>query len=178
MATAITENIRNALNKNSVATAIVLIIIIVSVLIFAAYSLGYLGGNRGREPATMNAFFMDEETGMVEIRLASEIPPLIGKSGKPTVVLARFFTSSSDDSRKLIYLERCTPEVKLAVESARSGPTLSMEASEALHHGTQVRAPEPNSPWYSAESRDGQAVMNAVSALNSDAGKVRAVLPK
>ena len=178
MASAIAERFRHAVNRNPVGTGVVLLTMLAAVLLYSAYSVGYLGRTAGPDLATMKAFFMDEETGEIEIRLASEIPPLTGKSGQPTVVLARFFTATTDDARKLIYLERYTPEGKQAKEATRNGRPPTMEEMEALRRGTQVRFPERNSPWVFVDTPQGHAVLNAVSALAPDVNKVRAVFPK
>lgn len=170
------EKIRKTLNQNAFASAIALVIATAAILIYAGYAAGYLGRRGGPDPATMKAFFMDEETGEIEIHLVREIPPLPGKSGNPTVVLARYFTTSTDEAKKLIYLERYTPECKLAIESSHGAPP-NLEVMDALRRGTQVRSPEPGAPWYSVDTREGRAVVNAVAALDPDPSKVRMVSP-
>lgn len=178
MASEIAESIRNILNKNSVATSSVLIIVIVAVLIYAAYSLGFLGRKSGPDPATTKAFFIDEETGEIEVHMANEIPPLVGKSGKPTVVRAFFFTNSTDEAKKFVYLERYTPEGKQAAETLRTGQPPTAELLESLRRGMQVRSPEPNAPWYYVQTPEGQNVVNAIGTLDPDISKIRPVNPK
>ena len=179
MASEIVERIRDTVKKNSLATGIVILIMIAAAVLYAAYALGYLGQKQaGPDLATMKAFFMDEETGKIEIHPVSEIPPLTGESGKPTVVVARFFTDSTDDARKLIYLERFTPEGKLAKEATRDGRPPTLEEMAALRGGTQVRSAEPNSPWVFVDTPEGHAILKSVSALNPDVNKVRPVFPK
>lgn len=171
-------NIRNALNKNSIVTSIVLIVVIITLLIYGAYYMGYLGSGGGHTQASSKVFYFDEENGNIEIRSATELPPLAGRSGNPTLVRAHFFTTSTDSAKKLMYVERYTPEGKAALEATGTGQPLSNAGMEALRSGPQVRAPEPNSPWYFQNTPEGQAIINSFATLDPDASKIRVVVPR
>jgi hypothetical protein len=171
--------VRNLLNKNGLATAIVLIIVIVAVALYTAYALGYLRHNGVPDPATTKLFFIDEDTGDVEIHSAQDCPPLPGKAGKSTVVRAHYYTTSTDDARVLVYLERCTPEVKAAQDALGPHDPITPDMIETRNQGTQVRLPQGNTPWYSVQTPQGQElVTRAVMALDADARKIREVFPK
>src|SRR5690348_9973430 len=50
--------------------------------------------------------FIDDETGKPSVHSINEVPPLIGDSGKPTVVRAVFTSGRDGSERTLLYLEK------------------------------------------------------------------------
>jgi len=178
VASQIAERIRNALNQNRIVGSAALVLVILAMLMYTVWSLGYFGRHASRDAATpTKAFFMDEETGEISVHPANEIPPLLGKSGKPTVVRAFFFTASTNAARKMVFLQRYSLEAKQAMDASHNGQRLSPEEMSLVVRGPQVRAPEPNSPWHDLATLEGQAIVNSVSDLDPDRKKIHAVNP-
>jgi hypothetical protein len=94
-------------------------------------------------------YFIDEETGKEYVRNMSEIPPLLGDSGRPTVVRAHFFSCDGGKTRKIAYLESYTEEGKVAYKALlaiRDRPPPEDLLAKVLHE-TLVRRPGKGEPW-------------------------------
>jgi hypothetical protein len=94
-------------------------------------------------------FFVDEETGEESVHPNSELPPLIGASGKPTVVVAVKWACQDGSNVKTVYLQRYTPE---ALEKLRAMGPDDLNRSNVMTEGEQLRDPSPGSSWVSASS--------------------------
>jgi len=172
--------IRSKLQKGNLAVPL-LIIFIIAVLgagVYAARSLGLFAPGLRPNKRIAKEYFIDEETGDVDARSVSEIPPLPGKSGKPTVVIAHYFTTTTDAAKKLMYLQRYPLPTKHALEAQRDGQPLTTDDLNALNEEFEVRLPEPNSPWYPEDTPEGLSIVNTITTLDPDIRKVRQVYPK
>jgi hypothetical protein len=115
-----------------------------------------------RGPSALNpmgdrskGFFVDEETNDESVHSIDEIPPLMGKSGRPTVVRAMKFSCDNGRNPKTIYLLKYTPE---AQEQLKAMQPDDLNRSNVMTKGELLRLPAPGSPWVSAESDEGAIV--------------------
>jgi len=109
------------------------------------------------------ADYVDEETGELSQRSTAELPPLLGKSGRPTVVRAVFLTASTVDACFPAYYEKYTDEMKAKIKGMKSGPGPGIRpAYEMVRAGTLVRKPSPGSSWVSATSTEGNALLKKI----------------
>ncbi|MCL2645396.1 MAG: hypothetical protein FWD61_00150 [Phycisphaerales bacterium] len=104
-------------------------------------------------------FFIDEETGEESVRSLSELPPLMGKSGRPTVVRAmKYGFADNSDKRsdeRTVYLTKFTPEVQ---EALKTLPENDPKRPELFFSGQLVRSPQPDSKWILLNNPASQAI--------------------
>ena len=108
-------------------------------------------------------FFLDVESNEVIIKTDADIPPLLSRSGKPTVVQAIYQTTTTCKDKTLVYLLKYTDEAKAAIDEKES--KLGRFRYSILIEYTNdvlVRRPEPDSPWVSGNSPEGVAIMNSL----------------
>ena len=101
-------------------------------------------------------FFVDENTLAFERHTTAEIPPLLGKNGEPTVVVARCFTV--DGKRVVAWLQRYNEKSQQMLNDAKSLGLLSVDTAIAANGGIEVRRPEAGSPWVLADSNEGKLI--------------------
>ncbi|HSU67348.1 MAG TPA: hypothetical protein VLJ39_10780 [Tepidisphaeraceae bacterium] len=132
-----------------ITTAVVLIVVLAAIL----YAIRHA---RPHDEATFD--FIDEETGKPSAHSISEIPPLIGPGGNPSVVRAIYAGSQGSSNRKLLYLEKYSDEAKAYMEeyhrSGAHGPPNVPHPDEAVW----VRLPDPGSKWVPRDSEQGKAI--------------------
>lgn len=114
------------------------------------------------EPDWPKAYFIDEETGDVSVRLADEFPPLPGADGKPTVVRAIYVTFSTPENKALAYLEKYTDQAKAQLQKDKGENKGIALAQPQLLSGLLVRRPDKGSPWLVAGSADAGKLMDEV----------------
>jgi len=128
-------------------------------------------------PSWPMAYYQDEETGEVTIRPANEIPPLLGRSGRPTVVRVVYLTASTVDKKFVGYFEKFTDEAR-----ARQTPTAAGNGAISLvpftMAGILIRRPEAGSPWVGADSPEGLKMIEAIYRPKPDAPVLRSCLPE
>lgn len=106
--------------------------------------------------AVVRDFFVDEETLAFERHTVREVPPLAGRDGKPSVVIARCF--SGDQGRIIGWLERYPPEVKATMEELMAAESPDPWALVKASAAKEVRRPEAGSPWVAGASPEGKAI--------------------
>jgi hypothetical protein len=112
---------------------------------------------------TKNAWFMDEQTGQLVVEPATAIPPLLNKDHQPTLVRAIFVTCTTDQDRRLAYLEKYTPEAQAAFADVRSGAQpLTPAFLFTTQTGHMIRRPDAGSRWVRATSAEGVAILNGI----------------
>jgi hypothetical protein len=116
------------------------------------------------------AFYVDEETGEEVARPAEEYPPLIGKSGKPTLVRVVKFTCDDEKTVTTAYYEKYSDEAKRLLEQ-KDNP----HAPDIAFRGLLVRSPEKGSPWVPQTSGPGAELLSRVKC--DDPKKLRIVGP-
>jgi hypothetical protein len=111
---------------------------------------------RARDEATFD--FIDEETGQLSARPITAVPPLLGQSGKPTVVRAIYAGAQNSAGRKLLYLEKYRPDAKTYMEEYHRSSTKGPPNVPHPETAVLVRLPEPGSPWVPRNSEAGQEI--------------------
>lgn len=111
---------------------------------------------RPGQDVSMADFFVDENTLAFERHTTAEIPPLLGKGGEPTVVVARCFTI--DGKRVIAWLQRYNEKSKQMLSEAKSLGILSVATAMDANSGLEVRKPEAGSPWVLAASDEGKLI--------------------
>lgn len=108
-------------------------------------------------------YFLDEETQEVIIKTDADIPPLLGRAGKPTVVQAIYQTTTNCRDKTLVYLLKYTDEAKAAIDE-KERKLDRFRYSILIDYANQVlvRRPEPGSPWVPYTSAEGMAIMNSL----------------
>lgn len=141
--------IRDTVNANSKVVALVLIVVIVVALAYLIKS----NFMRNTPVFSTKGYFIDEETGEVKVLEKSQHAPLLGASGKPTVVRVYYFTCTSCKERKPIYYEKFTDEAKAIIDRPDRNQWTPQDET-IVRMGTMIRSPEPNSPWYNVMTKE------------------------
>jgi hypothetical protein len=153
---------REKMNENSAIISGAAVVVTLLALGISSYVV-FFGGGHPRASAPTTQLFYDTDTKETVTRAATEIPPLIGSSGKPTLVRAYYFTCDGNCADKKIYfLERYTEKAKAALESiSTSGkPTPdAMKAEMDARMGLQLRLPDgSDKDWVYADSEQGAKI--------------------
>ena len=141
---------RNILNKFGIPIAI---IIIFAAGIYAWRSTHKGAGNLGNISL---GFFVDEVTSEESVHRLSEIPPLPGKDGNPTVVRAMKYSCDAGANPKTIYLLKYTPE---ALTDLQTLPVDDPRRPTVFFSGQLVRSPEAGAKWVPLQSPEGEEVI-------------------
>ena len=89
---------------------------IAAVLLIAAGGIFYyFGGHRGYH-AINSSYFVDEETGEESVHPLTDIPPLIGKSGKSTLVREVKYSLDGGKTVKVAYYLKFNDATKKKLE--------------------------------------------------------------
>ena len=91
------------------------IYVAVGALVLAGLVYYGMAGRAGRVPT--RAFFFDEESGEELARPNTDVPPLMGKSGKETVVETFKYSCDGGKTSVVAYYYKFTPEMKRKLES-------------------------------------------------------------
>ena len=122
---------------------------------------------RGPQPVAFDVklYFLDEDTGQVIVGTERDVPPLVGKNGKASVVQAIYMTADDERGKTLVYLQKYTDKAKAVLdEQTRSKGRMDPWAAIAQTAELLVRKPEPGAPWVKATSPEGQVVINSFQA--------------
>ncbi len=142
------SDIRQAINKNATVAGIIAAVVII---VLVANIIRQMGP---RTYGTGEAYYYNTATGAISIHSAAKYPPLIDpKTGKPTLVLAMFYTCSSCKNKKLIYLQKYTRQAQAMIKNR--GVTALQKLGVA---GMLVRSPAKGSQWYPLNSPQGQRI--------------------
>jgi len=136
---------------------------------------------RGRKPPPemikyLQAFYIDELTGEESVRSTNEYPPLIGKSGKRTLVRAYKFTNDGGKTSFISYLEKYSDEeIEILTTSTNDAHKMNI-----LNKGPLIRRPGAGQEWVPYNSITGEQLLEAafVAMQRPDGGKVEPVYPK
>ena len=166
------QGVRTYLSEHMGLSAVALLMLIGG----AAWFIWH-GASGGNPAGTVMDYFYDEESHEVVVRGASEIAPLIGKSGQPTLVRAVYYTEGGDGVRKLAYLEKYDEPTKAALERQVHQGSGDPGGGMMPGNGKLVRGPEEGAKWVPAFSEQGTAVMNRMYEGVADRSQVRLVSP-
>lgn len=174
------NKIREALQQQAVVVASVALLVVLLMVWWVSLNLGLLS----TQAAAPRAYFIDEETGETSIHLADEIPPLLGKSGKPTVVQLIYYTCGSCADRKPAYYRKFTPETREILKKVRTAnltpatPSPSASGPDGRTNpwilllgagqGELVRLPQTGSPWIPLLSAPGSKLVEELSSKCPD----------
>lgn len=123
------------------------------------------------------AYYIDEETGEVSTRPASDVPPLPGKSGRPTIVRAIYLTASTVDQKFLAYYEKYTDAAK--ARQSQAGTTDGKISVVPFDRNVfLIRRPEAGSPWVNAGSPEGMKLVDAIYNPRPGAPALRPCVPQ
>lgn len=109
------------------------------------------------DAAIVRDFYVDEDTLVFERHSTADIPPLKGKGGRDTVVIARCFFDS-DDKLVIGWLARYPAETKKQLEDAWKSGALSADLAMSSVFQQEVRRPEEGSPWVPLSNKDSAAI--------------------
>jgi hypothetical protein len=101
-------------------------------------------------------FYVDEATGVETILPETEIPPLKGKDGKPTVVRAFKFTCDDGKNVQIGYYMKYPDEVQKALTTM---PADDARRERLLENAKLVRPAAAGSQWLRAQSDAGDRLM-------------------
>ena len=150
------------------------VLVVAGLVVIGAVVVLLRGRSSTPTPYETKAYFIDEETGAESVRPMTDIPPLIGAGGKPTVMLARKFSCDQGKTSKVGFLVKYTPEAKAALDAMyASKDQKPAEINIGLH--TLVRSPEAGSQWFFLNSDGGSKVTAGMSCPN---GQALAMEPK
>ena len=127
----------------------------VAILIAAAAIIIYFNRGHGRS-SIASYYFIDEETGEESVRPVSDIPPLPGKSGKPTVVREYKYSLDGGSTVKVGYYLKFDDGAKKKLEDLVAQGKNPNEIDTTS--GQLVRSPDPGSKWVSIGSGEGQTI--------------------
>jgi hypothetical protein len=137
--------------------------IIAGVGIGLAILLGFVLTRRSGPNPRANpsyGFFIDEETGDESVHLlATVVPPLQGKNGKPTVVRVVKFTCDAGKTVQVGYYMKYPPDVHAALTGMAEDDA---RRADLLEMGQIVRPPQSGSQWIRSQSEAGQKLMQSM----------------
>jgi hypothetical protein len=147
--TGVFQRLREQINRHP-AIAGVVVAAIVACLIYYMF--------RNPRGGTPDGDFIDETTGQTYVMPISALPPLPGRDGNLTVVRAYYSAPSGDQPRRILYLQKYSPETKAYLEQylkeGRKGQPQFPDPQTAI----LVRKPDPGSPWVPLETPEGRAI--------------------
>jgi hypothetical protein len=157
-------SVRSILNKYGYYIAGVIAVI--------ALLAAYVGTRQAAEPVSYAgnpelAFFVDENTGEEKVLPADEVPPLSGKDGKESVVMAVKFKSDTEKAAKTWYFIKYPAKVR---DRVRGLPKDDIDRLTLLDKWRLVRAPEAGSPWVKVTAPEAERI---VTVPESSAGHPR-----
>ena len=108
------------------------------------------------------AFFIDEETGAESVLIQPQIPPLMGKSGRPTVARAVKFSCDGGRTAQVLYLFKYTDAAQAELKSLPDNDTAAdFRRADLEAHGTLIRAPAAG-PWVPGDSQEAETLTTPV----------------
>ena len=163
------NSIRETLNKNALVVSVVVGVLLI-VLGWKLLKTSGIIPERYQVPKT---YFIDEETQEVSVHDATDIPPLMGKGGKATVVEVIYATCTDCKDKKAVYYRKFTDDAKTAMEKARNTPAPGPSGTNSpppppmmmwMDQAQVVRSPEPGSKWVPVTSPQGFTIMQTASS--------------
>jgi len=144
---------KGAMTGKRVITIALCAVLVVGGLIAIVAELGFFAP---KIPPLDDASFVDEDSGQVVKVPWSSIPPIISSAGK-SLVRGVFYSWDNCQTKKLVYLEKFTPEVREMLAQGKT-PLDATNAPDPLA-GLMVRLPEAGSPWLAAKSAEGKRMV-------------------
>ncbi len=137
-------------------------LVLVVALLVAAGGVTYFFRGKGFNPPK-SAYYFDEETGEELVRPGTDVPPLPGKSGKPTVVREFKYSFDGGKTSKVGYYFKYTDDMKAKIEEAQAhGGSVDGVLGEL------IRSPDAGSKWISIGSDEAQPIVHPDVPPNAD----------
>ncbi len=190
------SNLRQTINENAAVMSIIAVVVVILTIAYLVHEYVY---HPLPNASTALSYYYDTSDQKLLALPANQYPPLIGKTGKPTVFLAICYTCSTSAHKKIAYLEKYSEEFKSAMEkmlkiqasfnNGTSGVSpdnqavqqqmqqLQMQLRTATQMGGAmlVRSVKPGSHWYPTQSPEGQRICTLPPCPNG--GKLRYCVP-
>lgn len=163
------NSVRETLNKNALVVSVVIGVLLIIMGWYLLKNLGVIS----ESSKTPKSYFIDEETQEVTVHDVTDIPPLMGKSNKPTVVEVIYATCTTCADKKPVYYRKFTEEAKASMDKARNAPPPGPGGPGApppppmmiwMDQAQRVRLPEAGSKWVSVMSPQGFQIMQTASS--------------
>ena len=138
---------------NSHGKIIAMVCVVVAGLI-AFYLLTRTSLPKARENPSYG-FYVDETTQDVSVHPVTEIPPLQGKNGQPTVYRAFKFTCDNGKNVQVGYYMKYPPDVQATLATMGDDDARRPKLVETAQ---LVRLPQAGSPWIKAQSEAGEQI--------------------
>jgi hypothetical protein len=146
-----TTGLRQWIREHQAITLAITLILTISAILYAVFY------SRPHNEATFD--FIDEETGQLSAQPITAVPPLLGRSGKPTVVRAIYAGAQNSAGRKLLYLEKYRSDAKVYMEEYHRSSTKGPPNVPHPETAVWVRLPEQGSAWVPRDSEAGQQIV-------------------
>jgi hypothetical protein len=146
---------REFFNRYGVAVVVVVLLIAGAVYWF------YGRGAPEAEASGVKAFYIDEETGEESVRPVTDVPPLAGKGGKDTVVVAAKYSCDGGKTSQVGYLMKYTPEGKAALEEVYKAGKDESSININMMQQVLVRLPGKDGQWVFKQSDMGMRITDA-----------------
>ena len=148
------------------------ILVSAALLLLAAAAAIFYAPSRTTHINLTSTFFIDEETGEESIQSTKNVPPLLGKGGKPTIVQVFKFTCDHGKTIKTAYYLKYADSTKRSLEEARAAnKTPDFDPTQGMF----IRSPEKGSPWVHWGTPEASKVLSALDC--PDGGDVETVFP-
>jgi hypothetical protein len=156
--------IREALNKYGA-----LVIIVAVALAGGAWYLFQARSNA----IPSKEFYIDEETGEEVALDIKSAAPLIGKSGKPTLVRVVKFSCDNGKTVKVGYYSKFDEKTKEHLDAMNSGK-IPYDSNYLSVYGMYIRAPAKGSPWVKYDSPEASQIKMTMQCPN---GNIEMIFP-
>ncbi|MDA8377050.1 MAG: hypothetical protein M0Z50_08330 [Planctomycetia bacterium] len=173
------SNLRNTINENSAVMSIIAAVVAIVAIAFIVRNFFHT-----TQYGPTTAYYYDTSDGSVQVLPRSKYPPLIGKTGKPTLVWAEYYSCSSCSDKQLAYLEKYSAQAKKAMEQLQQQqrnpknkgepPNFALMQMAMQGGGILVRSPKKGSKWYPLESPQGMQIATPPSCTT---GQLKACNP-
>jgi len=139
---------------NKYAYYIVAVALLASLVLFVSRGCGGSSTSGPTQPP-VKAFYHDEETGEESVHATKELPPLMGKNGKRTLVRV-FKYRLDDDAEVRSYFTKYSDE---ALEEILTTDDISRK-NYLLESGRLIRLPGEGQSWLRLSSPEGERLHN------------------
>ena len=161
---ALSNRISKMNNSNSIKIVIV-------ILLFAGAGYGFYRFFSKPTDISEKSFFYDLSEKKLFAASRELLPPICGLNDKEedavrAVVICIAGNPDDPANRKIAYLEKYTPELKENIEQTRHGVGESMKTK--VRNKYRLVAHAEDNKWFSAETAEGQKIMNSWNVAGPD----------
>jgi len=129
-----------------------------AVIVIAALLVAFRGGKPNViDVKSVKGFYVDDETGEEFVRPVDPLPPLMGNTGRHTLVEAIKFTTDDGATVVTAYLQKYSDE---AIEELKSLSEDDIHRADILENGRLIRLPGDGQKWVPLNSHEGQQILH------------------